>query len=177
MLAITIIIVALILAALFGFFNFFYDPSVPCVFQILNIKHTNDYGVMKNEGLVSLQNIGTNDYLNWNLYAKTYVNDVPIEAKITTMNADETINSDHDGFQWIKGPGTHGASHSSIAKWYSGQPAWINYNNGKIRPGDKVTIEFYDKSTGRIISRDTWPHTDPRYTTEWWMSRFIHPAA
>ncbi len=176
MLVVAIILAAVILTAVLGYFNFFYDLSVPCVFQIQSVKHTDDHGVMNNNGLVSLINIGDVDYINYQLFARTYVNGDEKEV-IQSMNNDEFIGTHHFDVWHLIGPGTHGNSHFLTSRWYAGQPVFIDYKNGLIHPGDTIVIEVYDKSTGNIISRDTWPRTDPRNTTEWWVSRFIHPAA
>ena len=174
---ILLIAIVIILAAIFlHFFTLpaFGDDRVPDKIQITNIRHVDDQGRLNNEGWVTLVNSGSDDYVNWNLYAKTFVNDVPLPATIATMNADETCHTVHDGIRGVGGLGTDGNRRSPLAKWYSGQPAYIDYNNNLIHPGDRVTIEFYDKSTGRILSRDTWPHTDPRLKTGWWIDQFTH---
>ncbi|HXX54803.1 MAG TPA: hypothetical protein VEI81_01765 [Methanoregula sp.] len=174
MIVIAIILAALILTQLFTL-PAFGDARVPDNLQITTIRHVDDQGRLNNEGWVTLINNGPEDYVNWNLCAKTFVNDVPVPATISTMNADETCHTVHDGIRGIGGLGTDGNRRSPLAKWYSGQPVYIDYNNNLIHPGDRVTIEFYEKSTGRILSRDSWPRTDPRSEPDWWIGEFTHP--
>lgn len=174
MVSITIAIAALFFVALF-LFPVFPDNSVPDTIPIKSVKHTDDNGVMINNGWVVLVNSGSVDYNNYMLYARTYVNGNEKEI-IPSMNANEFIPSHHFDVQNIGGLGSDGSPHNTLSKWYKNQELYINYKNGLIHPGDTLVIEIYNKSSGRIISRDTWPHTDPRTKTDWWISEFTHPA-
>jgi hypothetical protein len=56
--------------------------------------------------------------------------------------------------------------------WYSKDKIYIDYKVGTFHKGGIVKIEVYDKTTGLIISRDTWPHTNKR-DAQWFYRRFL----
>lgn len=163
MVIITIIIAFLVLLFVLMFQLSWYDPRVPCIFEITKVRHTDLNGRMVDDGYVVLKNTGSVAYENWNLYALTYVNDNPVVADLPTLNADEWINTPgRRGVKNIGEAGSGGTRQGHNAFWHSQASLFINYNNHLIHYGDRVTIEIYNKSSGEIVSRDTFPHTDEK---------------
>jgi hypothetical protein len=65
----------------------------------------------------------------------------------------------------------------SLSRWYPDQQLYIDFSDGTFRPGDTIRIEIYDKKTGKIISRDTYPESN-KYDTQWFCNYFLnHQAA
>jgi len=162
-LMIIIVIFAALVILLFALqFHISMDnPRVPCIFEITKVRHLSEEGIMNEDSYVVLQNTDTKAYDNWNLYAFTYINDNRITAEIPTLNDDEFISSIHHyGVQYIRG-GT-GSRTKHTALWYPQGSIGIDYNDHTIHPGDRVTIEIYDRTTCQLISRDTFPHSDTK---------------
>jgi hypothetical protein len=135
------------------------DQRVPCVFEITEIQHTRDG--MAETSFVVLINTDTKAYENWNLYAFTYVNDHRIAAELPTLNSYELISSVHHyGVRDLVGSWGRRENHDAF--WYSKARLSIDYNDHTIHPGDRVTIEIYNRTTNQLISRDTFPHTDTK---------------
>jgi hypothetical protein len=161
LLAITFLLAALVLLLSVHLPGILPEETVPAIFVISDIRHTNKYGQMVEEGRVALTNIGPADYQNWNLYAITYVNGKRLPADIPSLNAYEIAQiPNHHGIQNLEGLGSSGTKDNHNAFWVSGASLAINYNNHSIRPGDVVTIEIYDTASHTIISRDTYPHKE-----------------
>ena len=173
--AITIILSAFLLCNIF-YIPSWYDEPVPSIYQITHVRHTDSHGVLNNESYLVLTNNGNIEIENWNLYVKTYVNGKETHCTIPTLNANQFISSVHTDVQTIGSLGSDGSPTSSLSRWYRSQPIAINYQNGIFHPGDTITIDVYEKTSGKIISRDTWPRPDPRTSPSWWMSVFTHQA-
>ena len=160
-LMIIIVIFAALVILLFALqFHISMDnPRVPCVFEITEIQHTRDG--MAETSFVVLINTDTKAYENWNLYAFTYVNDHRIAAELPTLNSYELISSVHHyGVRDLVGSWGRRENHDAF--WYSKARLSIDYNDHTIHPGDRVTIEIYNRTTNQLISRDTFPHTDTK---------------
>lgn len=159
--AITFTLAALVLLMLPSMDTFTREEDVPAIFKITEIRHINDEGKMVEDGWVVLKNTGSADYKNWNLFVLSYVNGKKIPAEIPTLNAYQVAHTvNHHGIEYLYGHGSSGTKEKQNALWVSGASLAINYNNHSIRPGDVVTIEVYDSISGKIISRDTFPHTE-----------------
>ena len=172
MLIITIIAALLILLFALMFQLSWYDPRVPCIFEITKITHTNAAGVVIDDGRLSLMNTGTVAYENWNLYALTYVNGELVTADLPTLNADEYIQVvGRRGVETLGGTGSDGSKRRHNAFWYSGAIITIDYSIHLIHPGDQVTIEVYNKTSKEILSRDTFPHPNER--VKWMMDQYF----
>jgi hypothetical protein len=76
----------------------------------------------------------------------------------------------------IGGIGSEGNMDKSSAKWYPDQSIWIDFSDGTFGPGDTIRIEVFDTTTGKIISRDTWPE-QKKYTTQWFYNHFLNPQS
>jgi hypothetical protein len=137
------------------------NPRVPCIFEITNVRHLSEEGIMNEDSYVVLQNTDTKAYENWNLYAFTFVNGKQIVADLPTLNSDELIHTvNRRGVQYIQGG--YGSRRDHDAFWYPQWSIGIDYSDHTIHPGDSVTIEIYNKTTCQLISRDTFPHTDTK---------------
>lgn len=174
--AITIILSAILLCHIF-YIPAWYGDEIPSVYQITSVRHTNSHGVLNYESYLVLTNTGTVARKNRDLFVKTYVNGIETHCNIPTLNANEFCSSTHTDVQTIGSLGSDGSPTSSLSRWYQGQPIAIDYQNGIFHPGDTITIDVYDKTTGSIVSRDTWPRPDPRTSASWWVSVFTHQAA
>ena len=137
-----------------------YDPTVPTVFEITNIKDIKN-GVLNYDSYMVVKNCGSSSYYNWNLFVLTYVNGAQIPAEIPTLNANaQAADHIHHGVQNLGGFGSEGTRKKGDALWVPGASLSIDYKDGTFHPGDMVTIEVYDNTTKQILSRDTWPHKD-----------------
>jgi hypothetical protein len=160
-LAITVALAALVLLMVPQMPHLGQEPDVPAIFTITKIRHTDQYERMTFESRVILKNTAKTGYPNWNLYVITYVNGKKIPAEILTLNADEQIHdTHHHGVQVLEGEGAEGSRAKGNAVWTSGERLAIDYNDRTIHPEDSVTIEIYDATTKKIISRDTYPHAE-----------------
>jgi hypothetical protein len=173
---ITIIIAMLVLLMCLGFLSSHEDANVQDIFKIINVNHYDANGKMDCNSYVTLINTGKNSYRNRYLYVKLFVNGVPSDARLPTLNGHAFCQSDHTGVKNIGGPGTKGNMQYSIARWYEGQDIFIDFNDGTFRPGDTICIEVYDSITDRIISRDIWPESK-KYDTQWFYNYFLSPQA
>ncbi len=172
---ITFILAILVLLTCLGFLLPAGDADVENVFKIINVNHYNA-GKMNCNSYITLINIGKKSYRNRYLYVKLYVNGIPSNAKLPTLNGYAFCNSDHTGVKNIGGPGTRGNMEFSLSRWYEGQDIFIDFNDGTFRPGDTIRIEVYDSITGKIISRDTYPE-QKKYSTAWFYNYFLNPQA
>jgi hypothetical protein len=175
------VLIAIILAALFLSHSFYLpslnDEPVPKVYEITSIRHTNSDGFLNYDSYMVMTNTGTVNRKNRDLYIRTYVNGAETRCNIPTLNADEFCSSVHTDVATIGGPGAGGSPTNSLSRWYEGQPVAIDYENGMFHPGDTITIDVYDRRTGKIVARDNWPHRDLRTTASWWISFFTHQVA
>jgi hypothetical protein len=177
MISITIILAAIVLLICLGFQMPHAEPSVPTIFKITNVVHTNDYKKMTKASRVVLMNIGERGYPNTFLSVKLFVNDIPADLELPSLNGYAAINLPHHGYKNVGGPGTDGGMYKSTAQWYSGQLIIINFRDGTFGPGDTIRLEVYDSRTDEIISRDTYPEPK-KYNTQWFYNYFLnHQAA
>jgi len=170
MIGIVILLGMLVLLMCLGFQMPHGDPSVPAIFVITHIRHVNPDGILDYDSYVVIQNTGKIPYDNRNLYAKAYRNGVHIPCDIPTMNGHDFLPTHHFGIQTLGGFGSHNFL------WYPESTIFIDYSKGTFHPGDTVQFEVYDRTTGRIISRDTYPEPE-KYTTRWFYNYFLNPQA
>jgi len=176
----TILLIAIVIILAAIFLHFFTLPSfpnntVPCVFQITKIRDVRSDGQLTYDSYLVLVNTADTAFDNWNLYVLTYRNGEQIPARIVSLNNNEFISSVHDGVSHLVGEmSTRGSKRDRDGKWYPGALLAIDYSDGTFHPGDVVTLDIYDKANNTLISRDTWPHTDPRLKTGWWIDQFTH---
>lgn len=176
MIGITIILAMLLFFICLGFSLLQSEASVPTIFRITNVVHTNEYGKMNRESYVVLKNIRKESYRNRYLSVKLYVNDVQVKMNLPTLNGDASCSSLHYGVSKIGGKGSEGDMDKSVSKWYPDQSIWIDFSDGTFGPADTIRIEVFDSTTGNIISRDTWPE-QKKYTTDWFYNHFLNPQS
>ncbi len=82
------------LAQIFQLPNF-VTGSVPAIFNITNIRHVNDNGVLTYDSRMVIKNTGTVSYPNRNLMAKIYKNGISLNFMITTLNGHDYIAFAH----------------------------------------------------------------------------------
>jgi hypothetical protein len=170
MIGITFIIAAIVLLQLTQLPTLYYKSEVPTIFEITNIKHTNEYGVLNYESYMVVKNIGNTAYDNRKLYAKTYRNGELLPCFIPYINFNKFIYVHPYGIKTIGGVGTDNY------QWNPGATIFIDYSQGTFHPGDVVRFEVYDRDTNQIISRDTWPHTSDN-TQKWLDLLFSHSSS
>jgi hypothetical protein len=159
--AITFALAVMVLLISIPFPHNLPEDQVPAIFVITEIRHVNEDKQMVEDGWVVLKNTGPADYNNLNLYVITYVNGKKIPAEIPCLNANRIKQiTNHHGIEYLEGYGASGTRENHNAIWVSTATLSINYNNHSIRPGDIVTIEIYNTTSNKIISRDTYPHTE-----------------
>ena len=166
LLGITFVLVMLLLLLCLGFRLPAGDSGVPSIFVIDQIRHVNPSGILDYDSYVVIQNTGKIPYDNRKLYAKAYRNGVHIPCDIPTMNGYLFLPTSHFGIQKLGGFG------STDFLWYPGATIYIDYTKGTFRPGDTVQFEVYDRTTGTIISRDTYPRSE-KYDTQWFYNHFL----
>jgi len=176
MLAIVFIVVILVLLYCLGISLPHANDGAPVIFKITNVVYTIDPAKVNRASYLVLTNIGEQSYRNRYLSVKLFVNDVPANLNLPTLNGDASCHLYHYGFQNIGGLGTDGGMNDPTSKWYPDQTIFINFNDGTFGPGDTLRIEVYDGLTGNIISRDTWPESK-KYTFQWFYNRFLNPQA
>ena len=174
---ITIIAAMLLLILCLGFQMPHGDDEIQNNFKIMNINHYDEInGKLDYNSYITLINNGKTSYRNLYLSVKLFVNGKPVDCNLMTLNADAYCHSFHYGVDTIGGLGTEGGMMDSLSKWYPGQELYIDFSDGTFRPGDTIQIEIYDKTTGKIISRDTYP-PPKKYTTRWFYNYFLNPQA
>ena len=152
--AITIILALLVLLMVLQLPNLWYDPTVPDIFQITKIRHTNKDGLLNYDSYMVVKNSGKTAFDNRNLYAKTYRNGDHLACDIPTMNGHNFIQVHPFGIKTLGGVG------SDDFQWYPDALIAIDYSDGTFHPGDIVQFEIYDRKTDQLISRDTYPHSE-----------------
>ena len=175
MTVITILLAALVLLLCLGF-HILQADEVPDIFKIVNVNHHDKNGKMDYNSYVTLRNIGRKSYLNRYLFVKLFVNGIPAHANLPTLNGYAFCSSDHTGIKNIGGLGVKGNMNYATSRWYEGQEIFIDFNDGTFRPNDTIRLEVYDSTTGKIISRDTYP-PEKKYSVKWFYNRFLNPQA
>lgn len=153
MIAVAVILAALLIAHLLQLPALLVRTEVPAIFEITNVRHTNEHGVLNYDSYVVVTNTGDHRYDNRNLYAKTYRDGNLLPCFIPYINFNKFIYVHPYGIETIGGHGTDNFH------WDPGATIFIDYKDGTFRSGNVIRFEVYDRDTGRIISRDTWPHT------------------
>ena len=167
---ITIIAAILVLIMCLGFQLPTADTPVPEIFVITRIIHINPEGILDNDSYMVIQNTGKIPYDNRKLYAKVYRNGIHLPCDIPTMNGNDFLPTHHYGIQTLGGFGSHDFL------WYPDATIAINYAKGTFHQEDTVQFEVYDRTTGNILSRDTYTESK-KYDTKWFYNYFLNPQA
>jgi hypothetical protein len=170
LIGITIIAAMLVFLLCLGFQMPTGDPSVPAIFIINQIRHVNPQGILDYDSYMVVQNSGKIAYDNRKLYARTYRNGILLPCDIPTMNGHDFLPTHHNGIQTLGGFGSHDFL------WYPDATIAINYAKGTFHPGDTVQFDVYDRTTNKLISRDTFPE-QKKYDTQWFYNYFLNPQA
>jgi len=149
MLAVTFLL-ALLVLLLIPAMPYQYDPTVPAIFKIIQIRHDDGSGHINYDSRMTIINTGIVGFKNRNLEAETYRNGVRLDCRIPTFQGGEFVPTPHFKIQTLGGPGASGAT------WGPNEMVVIDFKNGVFRPGDVVTFEVYDRISGQVISRDTY---------------------
>jgi len=137
-----------------------YDPAPPDIFQITRINYYLASDGINYVGFVSIANTESKDYRNRYIRVSTYVNDKLANCHIPTLNNDLFISQAvHTGVTRLHGVGTWGDKDYATSVWPAHSEISIEYKKGTLRPGDRVTLEFFDTTTNQLLSRDTYPDT------------------
>jgi len=112
------------------------EAVVPEIFQITNIRHTDERGVLNYDSRVSITHKGTVSYQNRKIMAKILKNNIPLNFVIATLNGPDYIKYAHtNGVHIMGGQGC------SDNLWTPGEMTYIEFNHGTFHPGDSVTFE------------------------------------
>lgn len=176
LIGITCILAMLVLLMCLGFRLPAADPSVPVIFRIAAITYIPDSDGINYRGFVTVTNTESINYRNRYLKVITYINDHQANCNIPTLNNDLFCTLNHNGVWHLWGVGTHGPRNSPLAVWPADSDISIEYSKGRLRPGDSVTLEFFDTRTNQMISRDTYPHTTEQ-SVQWFYNYFLNPQA
>lgn len=161
MIGITVVIAALILLYLLGFFSgFFSDKLAEPVFEVINVVH----GSGKLDSIVIVQNTGS-DYPNKDLAAMIYRNNQPLCAVINTLYGHEFIPTHHYGVQYMSGPGCRGRlfAHKEMIS--------VNLKNGSLHPGDLIEFRVYQKDVEYLLV----PYESMLNLQTWYNEQFYSP--
>jgi hypothetical protein len=176
-LGILFILVLLVLLMCLGFQMPAVDPPVPGIFKIVSLTFIPDSSGTQVRGVVTVTNTQSENYRNRNLRVITYVNGRKANCNIPTLNNQLFCSLNHYGVWHLSGVGTHGNKDHPSSVWPSHSDIAIEYKKGILHPGDNITLEVMDTMTNRIISRDTWPEPQKKYTTQWFYNYFLNPQA
>ena len=149
MVVITILLLAILAAMLYGFLNFGMPaPSpTPSFLEIKSIRHESESGPMNYDSRVTLYHNGTIKYKNRDLYAVFFRNQEQVPCSIGTLNGYDFISTHHYGVQTLAGAGCSG-------EWWSPyEKIAIDFTDGTFHPGDRITVEVYQNPGARIVSR------------------------
>jgi len=174
--AIVFIAFILLLIWCLGFFFSFSITEEPCIFEIIDINHTdekdhhlnydsrvslwyNPYPPPENTvdaamkefwkclGVYKTEPDRTRYYVKNDLYPTFFKNGRKVEAHITTMEAHKFIQTRHTGSQYMTGEGS---------MWCPKGRIIIDFADRTFYPGDVVRVEIRDVRTGALVSADTY---------------------
>jgi len=148
--AITVMLAALV-ALLIDLPSF--SPGIigtPSFLQILGIYHNDEQGRLNYDSRIILINNGSDSLGNKNLTAEFYRNGIKIPVVVETMNGDLFISTRHYGIQTMGGLGCSGPT------WLPKEKISLDFSDGTFHPGDTIRIDIFSKTSGRLVSRDTF---------------------
>lgn len=148
MIAITFLLAVLVLLLMVSL-PYLFDPSVPAIFKITKVRHDDGSGHINYDSRMMVVNTGLSGFNNRNLEGETYRNGVRLDCRIPTFQGGEFVPTHHFKIEKLGGQGSCGDT------WDPGEMVFVDFTDGTFRPGDTVTFEVYDKTSGQIISRHT----------------------
>ncbi len=149
MVAIVLILAALVLLLAPGLpeWNLSIFTPEPSFIEIKVIHHQSETGAMIYDSRVILYHNGTLMYANNDLYAVFYKNQQKLPCIVETLNGHLFIPTHHFGVQTLAGAGCQGTY------WSPKEKIALDFSDGTFHPGDKVTVEIYQKPKCTLISR------------------------
>lgn len=124
------------------------DEEVPKIFTITSVSHVDEKTRAPNlDSRVVVLHTGMTPYQNSDLMAKFFKNGQPVRCTIKTLHGEDFIPSHHFGIQTISGEGCKGST------WLPGERVAFDFTDRTFSPGDEVTVEIYDTTTEKILSR------------------------
>lgn len=148
--ALTILLAALVLLLLqlpsFDLRNL----TEPSFLEIRDILHENENGIVNFDSRVILYHNGTVNLNNSCLRAEFYRNGTRIYAPIDTLHGEDFIPTHHNGVQTMGGLGCKGPT------WIPGEKISIDFTDNTYRPGDRVRVDIFNKTSGRLVSRSSY---------------------
>ncbi|HQA81502.1 MAG TPA: type IV pilin N-terminal domain-containing protein [Methanoregulaceae archaeon] len=150
MIGIVMILAIVVLLMIFVPSFSFFEPEAPSTLQIMGVYHQNEYGYLNYDSRVILVNKGEDRYVNGELHATFYKNDVKVPCTIETMNGNEFISTHHYGVQTIGGSGCRGEF------WNPNEKIAIDFSDFTFRPGDEIKMEIFRKPSNSLISRHSY---------------------
>jgi hypothetical protein len=147
MVAVTVVLAAIVLAALF-WLPHLCDPFPPTVFRVLAVHHQNEAGTALNyDSRVLMENAGSERYLNGDLAARFYADDVPLNCVVETLHGADFVPTHHNGVERMQGQGCSGLH------WDPGERILVDLRDGSYRPGQVARLDIVDKNEGCVVSR------------------------
>ena len=117
----------------------------PVIFKIISIESS----APTFQSQITLRNVLDKDYMNKDLSAKIYRNDVMLPCTILTLNTHEFIPTAHYGVKTFKGQG------GCTDIWSYNQLLRMDLSDGFIHPGDVIRVDIIQTATDKVISRDS----------------------
>lgn len=149
MLSLIAILCAIVAASLAGVFTTpaEFSKPIPEIIAIGEIHHENPANVVTYAGRLYLIHVGTESLYLSDHSATLYVNNIKMNAFITTLNGHDFISTHHYGVSTIGGEGVQDNY------WRPGETAWFDFADQIILENDQVTVDIIRKSDGKIVSR------------------------
>lgn len=148
LLTVAIVIVLAMIVLLWAMTLEMPDVSIPsktpAIFEIRQLKSA----APNYEGHITLYHGGKTDYLNSDLYAEIYCNDVLLPCRIETFRGTDFIPTHHYHVKTISGSGCRNDY------WRKGEKVAIDITDGLIKPGDLVRVDVFSKTDNTRISTD-----------------------
>lgn len=162
-LGLVLILGLIILAYLLGLISGLFPDGMlaPPIIKITAVLHTSASGTMNLAIRVFIENTGAVEYKNRDLIAVFLRNGEEIYAEISTLHGEGFIPTQHFGVATMGGAGCRGEFFSP------GEKIEINLNNGRYRPGDRVEVRIYQKSSDQSLIPLTVSIGNPRDFQEW----------
>ncbi len=154
--ALTIILAAIVLVILLGLIpNIEWPPPPPPLPPLIisAVFHESDVAPhpMNYDSRVILYHNGTERYENDRLTARFFRNGAAITpCIIETLHGASFIPTHHNGVQTMEGSGC------CDDYWNPGERIGLDLTDGTIRPEDLITVEIFDRETGKRLSRHSY---------------------
>lgn len=162
MVAIAVILAFLVLLLVLGMLSGLWGSQslAPPLIQITDVFHT-EKGKMNLASRIAIMNRHCVEYRNRDLKAVFFRNGEELFARINTLNGHNFIPTQHFGVSTIGGAGCSNDFFSP------GEKILIDLKNGYYRPGDRIELRIYQRSTDTRPAPITGDLTDQAYMSTW----------